>query len=352
MRDGRYFDVLIVGAGPAGCSAARVAAEAGADVLVIERRGRIGEPVRCAEYIPRLLAHKVKIPPEAIAQEIRGMITFMPDGEQIRRSAPGFILNRARFDQALASEAQKAGARILTRTRAISREGDSVRVLGPSGKEEVRASVIIGADGPDSVVGSWLGQKNRRLLSAVQHRVVLKQSARDTEVYLGREYPGGYAWLFPRGEVANVGVGIQEALGGELKQTLATFKERLGDRIGKVVGATAGRIPAGGPLRSIDEEARTILVGDAAGQTHAITGGGIPQAVMCGEMAGEAAVASAGGDREAFKGYLTQWKSVFGSMLDVAARRRVEMEAGWHGRDLSRLLSRCWVAGKEYYHDP
>ncbi|MFH1242251.1 MAG: NAD(P)/FAD-dependent oxidoreductase [Pseudomonadota bacterium] len=352
MRNGNYFDVLIVGAGPAGSSAARAAAEEGAAVLVIERKRRIGEPVRCAEYVPRLLAQTVKIPSEAIAQEILGMITFMPDGGEIRKSAPGFILNRARFDQALAMDARRAGARILTGTRAISREREIARVRGPSGTEEFKTSVIIGADGPDSIVGSWVGQKNRRVLSALQHTVVLKQPASETEVYLGREYPGGYAWLFPKGEKANVGVGIQAALGGKLKQALASFKERLGDRIGGVVGMTAGRIPAGGPLPSIDEEARIILVGDAAGQTHAITGGGIPQAVICGQMAGRAAAAFAGGDSKALKGYLHEWEGTFGPMLEKAARRRVEMEVEWESGDLAGLLRRSWVACREYYHEP
>lgn len=349
MRDGKYFDVLIVGAGPAGSSAARAAAEAGGNVLMIEKRRRIGEPVQCAEYIPRLLTQTVKVPPEAIAQEIEGLITFMPDGEVLRRRAPGLILNRAKFDQALAIEASRAGAKILTRTRAISKEGDGVKIVGPSGEDEIRASVIIGADGPDSVVGSWIGQKNKRIMWAMQHTVMLKQPTHDTEVYFGKEYPGGYAWLFPKGEWANVGVGVQRELGGVPKQALAAFKERIRDRIGEVVGVTAGRIPVGGPLRSIDEGARIMLVGDAAGHTHAITGGGIPQAVICGAMAGRAAAAS--GYNQAFQGYLNQWRSAFGSMLDKAAIKREQMEARWNGGDLVELFQRCWVAYREYYHD-
>ncbi len=351
MRNGKLFDVLIVGAGPAGSSAARAAAEAGAEVLVVEKRRQIGEPVRCAEYVPRLLAQTVKIPPEAIAQEIRGMITFLPGGEQIRKAAPGFILNRAKFDRALAGAAEKAGAEILTGTKAISREGDRVRIKGPSGDGEVRASVVIGADGPHSVVGSWIGQNNRKFLWAIQHTVELKEPAHDTKVYLGKEYPGGYAWLFPKGRLANVGVGIQMALGGPVKQALKTFKERLGDRIGEVVGVTTGYIPAGGPLPSIDEDARIILVGDAAGQTHAIRGGGIPQAVICGAMAGRAAAVSAGGDTQAFKDYLHQWRNAFGSVLDKAAEKRMELEEEWNGGDPVELLRRCWVACREYYND-
>ncbi len=353
MRERERFDVLIVGAGPAGSSAARAAAEAGASVLVIEKREKIGEPVQCAEYIPRLLAQKVKIPPEAVAQEIRGMITFMPDGEIIKKSAPGFILNRAMFDRALAMQAQKAGAKILTGTKALSKEGAKVKISGTSGQmDEVNASVIIGADGPDSTVGSWIGRENRKIVRAIQHTVMLKRPSHDTEVYFGREYPGGYAWLFPKGEMANVGVGVQRELGGVPREALDAFKERIKDRIGDVVEVTAGRIPVGGPLHSTDRGVQVILAGDAAGHTHAITGGGIPQAVIGGAMAGRAAAAHAGGDKKAFQDYPGQWMGAFGSMLDRAARKREKMEEGWSQEDMVSLLRRCWVACREYYHDP
>lgn len=345
------FDVLIVGAGPAGSSAASAAAKAGAHVLMIEKRRQIGKPVQCAEYIPRLLKHTVKIPPEAIAQKIQGMITFMPNGEVIRKRAPGFILNRAKFDQALAQEASEAGAKILTRTKAVYKVGKKITVLGPSGEDQIEASVIIGADGPDSMVGSWIGQKNRKFILAIQHTVVLKESVQETEIYFGKEYPGGYAWLFPKGEMANVGVGIQRELGGVAKLALKSFKERITDRIGEVVDITAGLIPVGGPLHSIDEKDRIILVGDAAGHTHAITGGGIPQAVICGTMAGRAAAAGANGDKQTFQNYFHQWRSAYGPMMDKAAIKRKKMEAGWHEKDLMELLKSCWVACKEYYND-
>lgn len=347
----RSFDVLIVGAGPAGSSAACAAAEAGAAVLMIEKRRQIGTPVQCAEYIPSLLTHTVKIPPEAIAQQIQGMLTFMPNGEVIRKNAPGFILNRAKFDQALAREASKAGAKILTRTKAISKEGNRVKIAGPAGEDKIEASIIIGADGTDSIVGSWIGQKNKKIIWAIQHTVMLKQPLQDTEVYFSKNYPGGYAWLFPKGETANVGVGVRRELGGKAKQALKAFKDKIKDRIGEVVDVTAGRIPVGGPLPSTDSNARIILVGDAAGHTHPITGGGIPQAVIGGALAGRAAAADVDSDQQAYLTYYNQWRSTFGTMLDKAAVKRETMEAKWHGGDLVKLLKKSWVACKEYYHD-
>jgi digeranylgeranylglycerophospholipid reductase len=351
VRNCRSVDVLIVGAGPAGTSAARTAAGAGADVLVIERRSRIGEPVRCAEYIPRLLIQTVKIPPKAIVQKIEGMITFLPGDEEIRKTAPGFMLDRAEFDRALARAAENSGAEILMGTRAVSRDGDRIRVKGPSDDGDIRAKVIIGADGPHSRVGSWIGQKNKRFLWAIQHTVELREPACDTEVYLGKEYPGGYGWLFPKGWLANVGVGVQMVSIKHAKQALKTLKDRLADRIGRVTDGTTGYIPAGGPLTSTDKSERIILVGDAAGHSHPITGGGIPQAVICGAMAGRAAAASVRGDTEAFEDYVNQWHRVFGAALDKAAEKRVTLEKGWNEEDRTALLRKCWVACREYYYD-
>ena len=184
------YDVLVVGAGPAGSAAALAAAQAGANVLIVEKRPKIGEPVQCAEYIPRPLVQTVNIPATAIAQEVEGMITFMPDGSVFRKRAPGFILNRSRFDQALANNAAEAGCNILTHTKAVAKNGTGVKILRPSGQDIVQASVIIGADGPNSVVGSWIGQKNKSFVWAVQHTVILKQPVGDTEVHMGKEYPG------------------------------------------------------------------------------------------------------------------------------------------------------------------
>lgn len=345
-------DVLVVGAGPAGSSAARAAAEAGATVLVLEKRPRIGEPVQCAEYIPRPLADRLKFPSEVIAQEIRGMVSHLPGGEVVRKAAPGFILNRDKFDQALASGAAEAGAQILRATRAIGIKDRKVTAIGPTGKLEFRTRVIVGADGPRSTVGSCIGQRNRQFVWALQQTVVLKEPASDTEVYFAREYPGGYAWLFPKGEVAHLGVGVKRELGGIPKVAIRAFKERVRDRIGRIVGLTAGLIPVGGPLAAVDEAAAIILAGDAAGQAHPITGAGIAQALICGAMAGKAAAAYSKGQSEALQAYWAQWRKHFGPMMDMAVEKRAEMERDWDSENLTELLRRCWVAFKEYYRGP
>ena len=347
---GDRFDVVVVGGGPAGSSAARAAAEAGAGVLMIDKRRSIGDPAQCAGYVPRLLTQRIAVPARAIVQEIDTLTTFLPNGEALESRAPGYIVDRVKFDQGLAAQACSVGVKILTSTRALSKNADRVRVRGEQGELEVRCSVVVGADGPVSTVGSWIGRGNRRLMVGLQDTVRMKGSSRAAEVWFAPEYRWGYAWLFPRGELAHVGVAIQSRTGGTTRRALELFKTRLGKRIGEVVGRTAGLVPVGGPVGSVDEANRVILVGDAAGQTHPITGGGILQAVVCGEAAGQEAAAAARGCDSALAEYETRCQKEFGVMLARATSRREKMEVEWDQGDLSALLRLCWVGCEGYYY--
>jgi hypothetical protein len=140
---------------------------------------------------------------------------------------------------------------------------------------DVKAKVVVGADGPHTLVGRWVGSTNRDLIPAVQVRLPLRHPLDYTEVYFDQAFFGGYGWLFPRGKEANVGIGMRSPNPGgpPLVEVLRGFIERL-SREGKVVprplGWFAGWIPVGPPRRVTFEN--TMLVGDAAGHTHPITG--------------------------------------------------------------------------------
>ncbi|MCP4245986.1 MAG: FAD-dependent oxidoreductase, partial [bacterium] len=98
-------DILVVGAGPAGSSAARAAAEKGLEVLVVERRDTIGVPVQCAEYIPAPLLGEIDLGRSVVVQSVSGMRTILPDGETTVMRSPGCMIRRDLFDQALARAA-------------------------------------------------------------------------------------------------------------------------------------------------------------------------------------------------------------------------------------------------------
>lgn len=159
MKD--KYDVLVIGAGPAGSIAAKTAAEKGLDVLLIEKRQEIGDPVRCAEGVNKeCLKKHVEIDKRWICADLKGSCIFSPpDGtkiemaEEISGGEVGYVLERKVFDRALAEHAATAGGaevRVKTRATGLIIEDDFVKGarLMHLGKEyEVRASIVIGADG-------------------------------------------------------------------------------------------------------------------------------------------------------------------------------------------------------------
>ena len=347
-------DILVVGAGPAGSSAALAAAREGMQVLMVERKAKAGVPVRCAEYMPAPLLGKVGVDHNFVVQRVRGMRTFLPGGEMKEMVAPGFTIRRDLFDQALARESGDAGVKILFSTRTLADNLNGPVLKMPDGSlASVEAKIIIGADGPHSTVGGWMDSVNRSLIPAVQVRVPLVNPLDFTEVYLNKDLYGGYGWLFPKQNEANVGLGMRKRRGASrtLNELLDRFLLELADA-GKIVAQPlqyfAGWIPAG-PVRTT-VAGNKLLVGDAAGQTHPITGAGLPQAVICGRMAGKwAARALLEKDLNLLQGYEREWKDLFGETLHRASKRRTLMEQEWERFD--EIIKRCWIAFREYYRD-
>lgn len=351
------YDVIVVGAGPAGASAARAAARSGVSVLMVDARTSPGTPVQCAEYVPASVwrfAHlDTPLASGAVVQKIDGMRTFVNGGLAAELAAPGYILDRTVFDRSLAEKACEEGAEIRTGSRAVERTGEGILLQDTAGASqricEVKGRIIIGADGPRSTVGRWMKSENHSFMIGLQYRLPLVSPQSSTDVYFKPDYTGGYAWVFPRGEYANVGVGVGRGCGQELPGLLAEFVEWLGGRRIladlRPVQKTGGLIPTGGPLPVTWRE-NMLLAGDAAGHTHAVSGGGIMNAMAAGEMAGEAAaLAIYRHDLFELTRYEGEWQSLLGRHLARAARQRSEMDRNWTAdpRDFAELIRRNWI---------
>jgi geranylgeranyl reductase family protein len=353
MKTSKY-DILVVGAGPAGASAAMEGARRNMRVLLVERRRLVGTPVQCAEYIPALLVGKLNLGKHYIVQSIHGIKTYLFNQEVKDSATPGFIVNRDIFDRMLVEAARREGADILLSTKAVSRKGCDVIVKPVKGQSgTVSARIIIGADGPLSTVGKWIGAVNRNLIAGVQVRVPLKAKLEFAEVYFDRNIYGGYAWLFPKGKEANCGLAMKKkgSRPPPLAQLLDHFisqREKEGKIENKSSGVISGWIPAE-PARKIVRE-NVLLAGDAAGHTHPVTGAGIFPAVTAGRMAGKwAARAVEADDLNLLSQYEAEYEDLFGDSMKRAHDRRRLMEEKWD--HLGEVFRYCWIAFKEYYAD-
>jgi digeranylgeranylglycerophospholipid reductase len=292
-------DVVVVGAGPSGSSAAEHAALNGASVIMLEKRPEVGRPVRCGEFMPSVEEMK-SIFPKATELEsifdIPNHLHSLPT-DVIRIFSPrlrhwdvpftGYTTDRDLFDQYLASKAVKAGAELRTGLACNSVKG---RVVSTP-EMDIEAKVVIGADGPLSLVGKNLGYERSTDLCPAVTVQVKGDFEPIPEMYFGTIAPGGYAWVLPKKGYANVGLGVaprfsKMPVGEYFDQFLKTKGiETKEPPMGKFV-------PMSGPIkRTVIGD--SLLVGDAAGQVMAVNGGGIPIAMMCGRMAGQAAAGTA-----------------------------------------------------------
>lgn len=349
----RHVDVLVVGLGPAGASAAAAAARTGARVLALDRRPRPGVPVQCAEFVPALLGGDTAAVRLSALQEIAAMDTFIDGCVAHTPDFRGVMIDRAAFDAALLAEARDAGAMILTAT-ALNGIDAAGATLGTGAR--VSAKVVIGADGPRSLVGRLAGMPNTALVEARQVTVPLHGTHDATDIFLSASIRGGYGWLFPRGAEANVGLGVSPAARTQLKSLLAELRSELiaQGRIGTTARRlTGGAIPVGGiaGLAGRIGTLPVLLAGDAAGLANPITGAGINAAVLSGRLAGDAAAALACGRDRAGADYAEEVQDLFGPSLGLALSRRAELMSHYDDGDLPdpAALRRSWIAFGDYW---
>ena len=325
-------DVLVVGGGPAGLVAARELAslDSGLDVLLVERDRAIGAPVRCGEGVGSHGVSEFIHPSGAdwISRRITKVIFWAPDGTEVRvaEGDVGYILDRTRFEPALAAEAGRAGAelRVATEVLGLARDGDgwSAPFRGPAGEGRIRARLVIGADGVESLVGRWAGLDTRvpaRDMESCAQYVVTGIDFDPDAIYLhfgDRVAPGGYAWVFPKGVgIANVGLGMVALRtdGRSARGYLDAYLDQYfptGTKVGFTVG---GVIVHPTVKRTVTDG--LILCGDAAHMVNPLSGGGIVNAMKAGRLAARVgADALARGDTSAarLQRYHEEWMSLLG----------------------------------------
>ena len=350
-------DILVVGLGPAGSRAAYAAANEGLSVVAIDRRGRPGFPVQCAEFIPSLMEQEIAGLDGVTRQLIHSMATYVEkQAPDLRENFHGRMIDRSEFDRVLVRRAHEAGADCHFGLQLTDLAADGTATL--SDGNLIRPRILVGADGPRSALGRAIGQVNTELLETRQISVALRKPHAATDVFLSAEIVGGYGWLFPRGEIANVGLGVVPGERHRLKPLLKELHEMLiaEGRVGRgVIGHTGGAIPVGGMLDPVGMLGGipVLLAGDAAGLANPISGAGINAAVLSGSLAGEAAAAWLGGDEHALEDYKDELEALFGASIGRALRRRraVMREYEKGSGPAPADLRAGWIAYPEYWAD-
>jgi digeranylgeranylglycerophospholipid reductase len=330
------YDVIVVGAGPGGSIAAKTCAEGGLDVLLIEKRQEIGDPVRCAEGVGKDdLKRHIEPDHKWIAAEVNGSVIVAPDGTRIKMSEDassaksGYILERKVFDRALAQKAAMSGAEVMVKTRATGLLKNNGRITGINAMYlgdtyEIRSNIVIGADGVESKVGRWGGidtsLKPADIETCAQFLVSNIQHDNYSLFYLGQNFaPGGYVWIFPKGpNMANVGIGIQGSKSGKVR-AITLLQNYLKNYLpgAKIIEMVVGGVPACGQIKQTINDG-LLLVGDAARQSDPLTGAGIVAAMDAGKIAGEVAIkAHQTGDFSIriLKEYEDRWRATIGKEI-------------------------------------
>jgi digeranylgeranylglycerophospholipid reductase len=289
------YDVVVVGAGPAGAISARFSAEKGARTLLLDRKREIGVPVRCAEVVAGGLTKDfgLKNTSDWLVARTHIIRLMSPSGRKVNiKMDPyeGFVLDRAAFEKELVRMAVSSGCDLRLGTPVTELVKNGLVLNG----EKISAGIVIACDGVDSRIGRQAGLKTKGKLgmlgSCAQHTLVGIDVDPDVlEFDLGSNYaPGGYSWIFPKGkDEANVGVGILRSHKKNAKKVLDEFvSKRFKDA--RSVRFTSGCVPSAMPPGTT-VKGNVMLVGDSARQVNAFTGAGIANSFIAGKIAGELA---------------------------------------------------------------
>lgn len=325
--------MIVIGAGPAGSTAARELAADGASVLLLDRAGFPrekpcggGVTIRAVRLLPFSLDPVV----EDVVDRLELRLRYGHRFERVRAKPLAVMTQRRRLDAFLAEQAVAAGAEFRDGVRvtavAADERGATVQVDG----RWLHAEAVIGADGANGITSRSLG-----LCAGPAHGVALEGNvpygAVDAQRYRGRilfelgVVRGGYGWVFPKGDHVNVGVGGWERGAPSLRGHLARLCREHGIPEERLEGVRGHRLPVGRP-GAVLARARGLVVGDAAGLVDPLTGDGIHAAFLSATLAAEATAELLGGRSEDLERYTFRIRRALGRQLSNAWAAKVALE--------------------------
>lgn len=331
----KKYDIIVVGAGPAGSTFARLTASKGLTVLLLDKKKKIGTPVRCGEAVAVNDLHTFFQPRKEWITTTIDTFCFVPPDENvitINLKQKGYILDRKVFDKDLAELAQDEGVTIITDAYVndVIMESDYVKgVKGICNNEPfaIESKLVIAADGVEGRIARFAGIKTRLSIRDIDSGYEKTISNIQVEPNTGYFYfasdlaPGGYVWVFPKSsQKANIGIGIAASKYEEKNSAKIRLDKFLQLKFPThtIDSTTLGGIILSKPLKKMVANG-IMLIGDAARTVDPLTGGGIIWGMRSGEYAANVAVDIMKHNREASEtnllGYQNKWMQNEGKQI-------------------------------------
>ncbi len=295
------FDVIVVGGGPSGATAANDLATQGYRVMLLDKAGRI-KP--CGGAVPPQLLREFDIPKSLLVAEAHSARIIAPSNKKVTMPVgDGFVgmVDRDAFDEWLRARAAKSGAlRVTGKCEDVESGEDGIATVRfrsdrNSELQSATARAIIGADGARSLVArKCINNADRVPCVFAYHEVVEVPERIDADYkkdrcdvyYQGHLSPDFYAWIFPHGQQMSIGLGSANK-GFPLRETTRRMREQTGFSHWKTVRKEGAPIPLK-PLKRWDNGRNILVVGDAAGVVAPSSGEGIYYAMTAGRDGADA----------------------------------------------------------------
>jgi digeranylgeranylglycerophospholipid reductase len=330
------YDVIVVGAGPAGSAAAGECAKSGLSTLCIEEHGTIGYPVQCAGLLSNAAFAECRVSERSVLNRVQGARVVSGRGSELlidAQATKASVVDRGALDREMAEAAANAGAEFRLKTAVCGVQGTTLSTRGVHGHEEQRFRILIAADGPRSTVARLYGMGRAKVyLAGIQADVPHDCDPRFVELYPDAS-PEFFGWAIPTGE-GRVRIGLC----GQTKvpERFAAFAKKFGG--GSDLHLVTGTLPLGVMPRTYGR--RTLFVGDAAGFAKPTSGGGVYTSIRSTRHAAAVAAAACEGNRfdDAFLvGYEWRWKADFGRELEMGIRF-FEMRQKLSSQDIDTVI--------------
>ena len=300
------YDIAVIGAGLAGLHCARILANRGLRVLLIDRKRSLADGIHTTGIFVRKTWEDFPLPDEQLGRPIRDVTLYSPSRKAMQLTADHdeFRIGRMSWIYLyLLDHCARAGVRFMPQTRFLGGDGSSITVSRGEHVEKINVRYVIGADGAQSRVARAYGlDVNREMLAGIEDVVPGRASKPQLHCYLDpRLAPGYIAWVADDGEEAHIGLaGYRTRF--DPASALEQFRTSIGSSARRIE-RRGGMIPVGGMLRRIANE-RALLVGDAAGAVSPLTAGGLDPAIRLSSFAADVVTAWLdSGDRDVLRQY-------------------------------------------------